>query len=385
MDLSLKDLRVDITVNYLEEEAPCPECGTLCPIYDHQRKRTWRHMDTMQYETYLHSRTPRMKCQKHGVRNIQIPWAEKHARFTLLFEGHAIEVLQASRNIEEARKLLSINWHQAQSIMKRAVERGLRRRKDEEIPWLGMDEKSFRSKQSYVSLVNDLEGGRVIEVLEGRDNKTAEELLNKGLTENQREMVCGVALDMSAPFINAVNDLLPNADIVHDRFHISKHLNDAVDKVRRQENKKLTKKKDKRLVGTKYIWLSGMEHMSKENHALLDDLKKMNLNTSKAWCAKEMFRDFWTRRDKDYAVTFFDYWFREAIKSGLSPVKKVAYMLKKHLGNILTYFDSYITNAVSEGLNSKIQSIKANARGFRTFENYRISILFFCGKLSVSP
>jgi len=78
-------------------------------------------------------------------------------------------------------------------------------------------------------------------------------------------------------------------------------------------------------------------------------------------------------------------WYKEAFKTGLPEIQKVARMLKRHLENILTYFESYITNAASEGLNSKIQSIKANTRGFRNFENYRISILFFCGRLNLSP
>jgi transposase len=98
-----------------------------------------------------------------------------------------------------------------------------------------------------------------------------------------------------------------------------------------------------------------------------------------------MFRHFWTIRNKVFAQKYFDFWFNETIKTGLAPMKKVAYMLKSHLSNILTYFNSYITNAVSEGLNSKIQALKSNARGFRSFENYRISILFFCGKLRLFP
>jgi transposase len=200
---------------------------------------------------------------------MHIPWAEKHARFTLLFEKHSIEVLLASRNTEEARKLLNLNWHQVNSIMKRAVERGLESRDREEIPWLGMDEKSFKKGHKYISLLNDIEGSRVLEVVEGRDKKTAKKLLNKGLNAKQREMVCGVAIDMSAPFISAIRLLLPDADIVHDRFHISQQLNESVDKVRRQENRRLMKKNDDRLVGSKYLWLRGMEHMSDENNAQL--------------------------------------------------------------------------------------------------------------------
>ena len=109
------------------------------------------------------------------------------------------------------------------------------------------------------------------------------------------------------------------------------------------------------------------------------------MNVANAWYVKEVFRHFWSRRDAGYASSYFDYWYKEAVKTKLPNVIAVAKMLKRHLSNILTYFDCYITNAVSEGLNSNIQSIKANARGFRSFENYRTCIMFFCGKLELYP
>jgi transposase len=385
IDERLANNELHLTISYQEEGGKCPECGAMSPVYDHQHERTWRHMDTMQYECYLHSCTPRVKCDLHGVLNMRIPWAEKYSRFSLLLERHAIKVIKASRNIEEARKLLKMNWRQVQGIMSRAVERGMKNRKDDEIPWLGVDEKSFRKGQDYVSLAYDIDQRCVIDVVEGRDEKAARKLLNKALTPNQQEMVCGVAMDMSSTFISVVEDLLPNADIVHDRFHISQHLNDAVDQTRRQENKIMAAENDKRLTGTKYIWLKGMEHMSDENMARLEALKNMELKTAKAWALKEMFKHFWDRRNEDYARHYFDFWFKQVIESGLKQMKKVAAMLKKNLHNILSYFSSYITNALAEGMNSKIQAMKANARGFRSFENYRISILFFCGKLSMFP
>jgi len=122
-----------------------------------------------------------------------------------------------------------------------------------------------------------------------------------------------------------------------------------------------------------------------ESLAQVEALAKTELGVAKAWYTKELFRHFWTRRDAEFARTFFERWYKEALGTGLPEIRKVAQMLKKHLDNILTYFNSYITNAASEGINSKIQALKANARGFRNFENYRTTILFFCGKLELSP
>jgi transposase len=383
--LNVEKLRVDIFIEYGELTGSCPECGAACRVYDHSPGRMWRHLDTMKFGTYLHCEPPRAECDRHGIKTMRLPWAGKHSRFTQLFEAFSVEVILASRSLKDAGDLLGLGWHQLHSIMKRAVERGLERRGNDEIAWVGMDEKSFRKGHDYISLLNDLEEVRVLDVVEGREGDAADQLIAKALDEGQREMVCGVAIDMSAPFIKAIRSHLPNADIVHDKFHVAKHLNEAVDKTRRKEHRKLLKQKDGRLKGTKYAWLRGMEHLSDEALEQVESLAKAELGVAKAWYIKELFRHFWTRRDAEFARSFFEQWHQKAFETGLPEIRKVARMIKKHLENILTYFECYITNAASEGLNSKIQAIKANARGFRNFENYRVSILFFCGKLELSP
>ena len=239
--LDLQNNQVDIQVEYNSQSGCCPDCGAICPLYDHSPKRSWRHLDTMQFKTLLHSKSPRIECQEHGVKTMPLPWARKSSGFTLLFEAFAVAVLQASKSTEDARKLLGVNWHQLQKIMTQAVERGLARRDKDEVPWIGMDEKSFRKGHNYISVINDLEGRRVLDVVEGREGSAAEELITKALDEKQREMVCGVCIDMSAPYIKAIRENLPEADIVHDKFHISQHLGNAVDKTRRREHSKLKK------------------------------------------------------------------------------------------------------------------------------------------------
>ena len=383
--MSIENKCVNIHVKYIGDTGVCPDCKSNCIIYDHQPSRIWRHLDTMQFRTYIHSSVPRVKCIEHGIHTMQAPWANKHSRFTLMFEAFAIDVIKSCRSQKDAATLLNINWHQVHNIMKTAVETGLERRNSEEIPWLGMDEKSFRKGHKYISLLNDIENGKVIEVAEGRTSAVADKLIDDGLTEYQQEMVCGVSIDMSLPYIKAIKKHFKHADIVFDKFHIAKHLNDAVDKVRRKENAIITKENDKNLIGTKYLWLKGLEHLSDEATAEIERLVKAEYNVADAWRIKELFRSFWTRRDKRFAELFFERWYNEARALGIKEITKVAKMLKKHLNNILTYFDSYITNAVSEGLNSRIQAIKSNAKGYRNFENYRISILFFCGKLDMHP
>ena len=145
------------------------------------------------------------------------------------------------------------------------------------------------------------------------------------------------------------------------------------------------KEGDESLKGTKYQWLKHETGLSEEELQAIKSASSKELEVSKAYYLKELFNYFWQKYDKKSALSFLVYWVKEVIDIGNKEMLKVAQMLRNHLENILTYFDCFITNAVSEGINSKIQSLKANARGFRSFENYRTTILFFCGKLKLAP
>jgi transposase len=193
-----------------------------------------------------------------------------------------------------------------------------------------------------------------------------------------------VAMDMSAGFAAATVEAAPRAAIVYDKFHVSKHLNEAVDKVRREEHRRLLEKGDESLTSTKYLWLQGA-YPEGDRALKFSELCARNLKTSRAWYHKETFAEFWTQPDAGSASAFFAQWFGAARRSKLEPVKAVALTIKNHLHGLLNYFLFPITNAMTEGFNSKIQAIKADARGFRRFENYRYRILFHCGKLDLTP
>jgi transposase len=301
-----------------------------------------------------------------------------------MFEAFSIQVIQACGNVKSAAGLLGLDWDSVHRIMQRAVERGLARRELESLQYVGIDEKSFRRGHCYISLLTDLTGSRVLEVVEGRTEEATDGLW-KDLSHEQKEQIEAVAVDMWPAFANSVKTNARQAEIVHDRFHISKHLNEAVDHVRRKEHKTLKQTGDDRLKGSKQLWLFNPENLSEDRWIEFETLKDQELKTSRAWAIKEQFRWFWEYRYAGNARKFFNRWYGWASRSRLKPVIKVAKMLKRHLDNILTYFRHGITNAMSEGFNSRIQSIKSQARGFRAFQNYRTRILFYCGKLDLLP
>ena len=385
VELKLEQKKVEIELGWQwGAAAKCPECGRECSIHDCAPERTWRHLDTMQFTTLIRARTPRANCPAHGVKTMSVPWAAPQGRFTLLFERFAVEVLLASATVSQACELLGIGWDTAQEIMRRAVERGLERRQLEDLKHLGMDEKSFKRGQSYITLLTDLDESRVLDVVEERTAEAADQLWDT-LSSEQKQAVEAVAVDMWEPFIQTIQKQVPDADIVHDKFHVSKYLGEAVDKVRRQEHKELMAQGDQTLKGTRQLWLYNPQNFSPDQAEEFSALKDLQLKVARAWAAKELFSKFWEYQAEGWARRFFKDWFGWVSRSRLTPVVEVAQMLKRHLDNLLTYLKHHITNAVTEGLNSKIQSLKSAARGFRNFRNYRIRILFFCGKLNLYP
>lgn len=385
--INLDTEQLTLTVRVIWEpghKAPCPACQAPCTLENHRDERSWRHLDTMQFETIITARIPRISCPEHGVKSISVPWAEEYSRFTLLFERFAIDVVKGAKNITKACALLKLSWDQIHAIQERAVARGLARRTEEPITHAGMDEKNFGKGHSYVSVLTDLDRSRVMEVVPDRTQEAAETLW-KTLPEPQRNTVQSVSMDMWEPFMQAASSLVPCADIVHDKYHTVAYLTGAVDEVRRKENTLLVKAGSDLLKGTKYLWLKNPAHFGKDERQAFRSFALDQLKVGRAWTIKEAFRAFWQYSYQGAATRFFRRWYFWATHSRLRPIIEAAKTLKRHLTGLLAYLKHRVTNAVTEGLNSIIQSIKANARGFRSFQNYRTAILFHCGGLNLYP
>lgn len=192
-------------------------------------------------------------------------------------------------------------------------------------------------------------------------------------------------------YASLLRAIVDDADdkIVFDRFHIVAHMNDALDKIRRRENKQLRAAADDRLVGSKHLWLYGRENLPDdypvEVRMEFAKLRDSNLKTARAWALKESLRELWDQRSRAAGERWWESWYAWAIRSQLEPVKKVARMIKRHLSGVLSYFKHRITNAGSEAINSVVQMLKKRAFGFRSFENFRTAVLFRSGGLDLYP
>ena len=366
---------------------PCPECAQTLACHDHAEERVWRHLDTCQYQTFLHARIPRVNCPTHGVRQVSVPWAEPRSRFTLLMERLIIDLIQQCSTVIGACRIAGITWDEGWGIMSRAVVRGQARKVPQPIAYIGVDEKAFRKGHRYHTIVCDLERATVEYVAEERKTESLGGYYDQ-LTPEQRDALAGVAMDMWEPYIQATRTRLPGGDarIVFDRFHIMREMTKAVDMVRRQEHRTFLREDgESPLTKTKYLWLFNEDHLPERHADAFAAVQALELKVGRAWAIKEALRTLWTYRQGAAVRRFYDRWYGWAIRSRLEPVKKVARMIHRHLDGVLRFVQHPITNGVAEGLNSKIMSIKRKAAGFRNPQHFTTAIYFHCGGLDLYP
>lgn len=384
--LKTKEQEIEVRVGFADTLWGCPQCQARMQIHDYEERR-WRHLDSCQFKTILVSRVPIVRCPKHGSQTVVVPWAEKYARFTRLFERLAIDVMLEC-SISGGCQILRLSWDEADGIKQRAVRRGLARKSPTVMPRLCVDEKSMGHGQNYLTIVAQVAAERTTVQYVGEERE--EESLDafwESLTAEQLTGVEAVAMDMWEPYVQSTLAHVPGAanKIVHDPFHLVKYMNEAVNEVRVSEHRRLQALGDGVLKNTRQLWLYGMENVPAQHAQRFDEIKELNLQTSRAWAIKEVFRSFWLCETGKKAERYFAKWYSWAIRSRLNPVKKVARMCKRHLGNLLTFFEHRLTNGPIEGLNNAIQGLIKKAFGYRNKERFKNDIFFHFGGLDLYP
>jgi len=389
LDNSGEEVRV-IVEHDRSEALCCPECGNPSPGYD-TRRRQWRHLDTCQYRTILIADVPRVKCDAHDVKQVRVPWAEPGSSFTALYESLVIDWLKEASASAVGRRL-KLSWDEVDGIMHRAVKRGLARRKAD-LPGaparLGVDETSFAKRHEYVTVMTDLDTSEVLHVSDDRTTESLEAYY-ESLSEAELARIEVVCMDMWKPYIKATTKCVPGAasegKIAFDKFHVAKHLGDAVDKVRRAEHRELKREGDDRLTRTKYLWLSHPAKIKEKTwRERFVALRDSALRTARAWALKETAMGLWEYVSRTWAAKAWKRWLGWALRCRLEPMRRVAKMIREHLRGIITAIVHRATNAGAESINAKIQRVKRMACGYRNRERFRNAIYFHLAGLDLYP
>lgn len=372
--------RLDIYLDFPKgSEFACPRCGTKSKAYDTEDK-VWRHMNFFQHECYLHARIPRINCcgkDKCGVLLVEVPWARPQSGFTLLFEAFLMALVQAmpvntvAALVGETDKRLWRMLHYYVAKARENVDMSC-------VKAVGIDETSSRKGHNYITCFVDLEKSQIVYVTEGKGKQTIASFKDDlkqhhGKPENIEKVCC----DLSPAFISGVQKEFPDAALTFDRFHIMKIVNEAVDKVRREETKQ-----NPQLRGTRYLWLKNECNLTAKQSKQFESIRNLRCKTAKAYQLKVTFQELFSQPDKAAAEVFLKKWHSWARRSRIEPMKQAAKTVDNHRQGILNWFDSKISNGVLEGINSLIQAAKARARGYRTATNLKTMAYMIAGKLS---
>jgi transposase len=368
--------RLDIEVDFAPGSTfPCPDCGEPCKVHD-AKKQTWRHLNFFQHLAFLHARQPRTKCDKHGVKTTDVPWARAGSSFTLLFEAMVLAMGRNGMTPKAISRIVGEHDTRVWRILEHYVEAARARDSHASTTAVGVDETSRAKGHVYVTLFVDMVAARVLTVAEGKDHETVA-VFRKDFIEHggQPEKVTDFSLDMSAAFIKGLGESFPLAQLTFDKFHVISLMNDAVGEVRCEEQKTRPELKK-----TRYSWLKNEKNMAPDVRERFQELKDSTLATARAWRIKTMLQSLY-EQPADKAEEFFDRWYFWATHSKLAPVIKVARTLKRHQAGVMRWFVSRLNNGLLEGFNSLVQAAKARSRGFRSPRKMATIIYLLLAKL----
>jgi transposase len=241
-----------------------------------------------------------------------------------------------------------------------------------EVKYIGVDDFSIRKGHEYMTIFTDLETGRILHAVEGRSKDDIRPFIEK-LSRNARKLKA-IAMDMSRSYCFAVREWLPRVDIVFDRYHIMALMNNALDEIRRAHQNELDKIGKQTLKGNRFLLLRNYADLKPDRKARLDELLQANQPLFVAHSMKEQLRLFWEGNDLKGAMEFLDVWCRDAMQSGIQALAKVAKTLGAYKTGLLNYFKHFITNAVVEGINNKIKTLKRQAYGFRDMVYFKLRL-----------
>ena len=361
----------------------CGTCGERAPRYDRQPVREWRHLSWGRMAAWLQYAPWRVSCPRCGVKVEQVPWASGSSVFTSGFEELAAYLSQVMDRTAVSR-LLGISWVTVGNIVERVVARRLDGARFGKLKRIGIDEFSYRKRHRYLTLVVDHDTRRVVWAGKGRSAETLGAFF-KQLGPGRCARIELVTADLASSWQKALAAWVPHARVVFDRFHVERLASDAVDEVRRSEQRRLDPADAKALKGTRYALLKHPGRLKPGEARRLETLRRENRALDRAYELKEYLATILGQATPGDAPELLEEWLEWAARSRLAPFVKLGRTIRKHAEGILAYLDTRMTNGPVEGINNKLRVIARRAYGFHS-AGALISMLFLCcGGIKLAP
>ena len=352
----------------------CSECEEYCPVHDTVEKR-WRHMDFWQHRTELIARTPRTRCEEHGVLLADVPWARAGSGFTLMMEAMILlraqqtTVSAVARDLGETDKRL---WR----VLDHYVTEAHAAKDWSAVRRIMIDETSTKKGHNYATNFMDAETKELLFTVQGKDQETiaafAAEMPRHGA---RPEQVTDITMDMSRAFIAGVKKTFPEARVVFDHFHIMQLAGKALDEVR-----KTLASAGADLTGS--IWAirgnewTRTEQQLKARRQFIANYPKLG----RALGLRDCLQDVLSMSEEESLKG----WCAWVDRCRLEPFRKLSRTLKAHWNGILAFMETRLTNAAMEAVNGILQLAKRMARGFRNFHYFRIAAYLKTGGLQLN-
>jgi len=367
----------------------CSRCQQPAPGYDRLEERRWLFVPLWGIPTYFRYAPRRVACAQHGVVVEHIPWSDGKRPVTCAMMGFLARWTRRLSWLETAR-VFRTSWEAVYRSVEWFVEWGLAHRKLGKVEAIGVDEIHWGHglrADNFLTVIYQIDRGCRRLLWVGR--RRTEATLRRGLKALGAEVVKGLHFVCSAmwkPYLNVIAAQAGQALHVLDRFHISSHLNQALDQVRRAESARLraqSSQSAQRLKHMRWPLLRRLSRVRGRARQRLNALLASKLATARAWELKETFSHFWKYKSLIWAGAFLDYWCFRAMRSRLEPMKKVARMLRAHEPLILNWFRAKgeISSGAVEGLNNKIRVVTRRSYGFRSYKTMELALYHNLGRL----
>jgi transposase len=311
-----------------------------------------------------------------GVKREKLSFLSPNAKFTDRF-ALKIGAFCRAMTIRDVARHMRLDWHTVKELDKIYMREQLRRVGPPAPRVIGVDEISIKKRHVYRIVVSDLDRKRAIWF--GGDGRSEADMdqFYAFLGPKAAKKIRLAVMDMWKPFRNATQAHAPNAAILFDKFHILRHLGDALDRIRKSEYARVTGDKRTFIKGQKYVLLSHRENLTSEGKQSLRLLLKANKRLNTAYILRESFDQLWTYNSEVWARKFFDNWKAQLRWQRLQPFEKFAKMVESHWNGIAAYCkpENKVALGFVEGLNNKIRVIQRRSHGLRDEEYLKLKIL----------
>ena len=359
-----------------KERIACPVCGSGDVVCQGLVERPLRLPPIGSRRVDVCFAVQRVQCRVcDGVRQEHIPFAEPYKRYTRSFVRYVLELSRIA-TVKDVAKHLGVSWDLVRWIQQRDLERRRDQIDLKVVRHVGIDELAVGKGQRYVTVVLDLDTGAAIHVADGKGADAVKPFL-------QRLKRCGApieafATDMGPAFPAAIAEVFPDVDLVYDRFHVVKLMNEKLSDLRRDLQRELNGVLHKDVLkGTRWLLLKNPENLDPEKGEWerLQEALVLNRPLATAYYMKEDLRRFWDFPDAREARRHLDIWVRRAEKSGIAVLKTMARTLQANRRGLLNWYKHRISTGPLEGFNNKAQLMKRQAYGYRNLEFYKLKLL----------